>query len=153
MTPASLAAAAAGLAAVSYVMWDARSGRIVSVGVCHPNAVEAQRREPYHALLVSQDMATFRGVSSETHFVENGELKERPPVPDIRQSKTDIMPNGVDVVTWTGVPKGAAFQVRTSVLGTVDDGVIEWTTDEHGEFDVTIEAWPAQAWRGTVRAF
>ena len=153
MIPAVLSAAASGVVFVAYVMFDTRSGRIVSVGGCHPDTVEAQRGEPWHAIVVARDIAAFAGVSSETHFVENGAVKERPPVPDIRQSKTDIKPDGVDVVTWTGVPKGVAFHVRTSVLGTVDDGVIEWTTDEHGEFEITIEAWPARTWRGTVRAF
>lgn len=87
-------------------------------------------------------------IDGSTHYIDvsggraaTHALRERPRMA-LTLDKTTILSDGVDRATIVGLPVGATVRLR-SLIQTVDDGMIEITSDIDGEFQIEIEAFPS----------
>lgn len=76
--------------------------------------------------------------------------KKRPPQ-NTRQSKAKIAPDGVEVVTLSGLPVPCRVEVGVDEYE-VTDGVFEWGTRRAGTYPLRVVAFPFLDWEGTVTA-
>ncbi|NUB28220.1 hypothetical protein [Azospirillum brasilense] len=87
-----------------------------------------------------------------THYIDvsTGQLLERPPL-DLQVSKTELVADGEDFVTVTGVPVGCSV-VTPAGHFIVEDGVVEFATVRRGTHRLFFDAFPEQQGEVIVHA-
>lgn len=81
-------------------------------------------------------------VKPDTHYVSNGQIVTKAPLPAI--DKTTVIANGSDVATVSGLPNPTKFAIPQILdFGEVTDGVLELTFDTPGQYKVFLDAGPA----------
>jgi hypothetical protein len=73
-------------------------------------------------------------------YVEEGELAERPAI-TLTISQTDIVADGVDTAAFAGLPVPCEVTVDGEPY-VVEDGKLNFRTDEAGTYRLTFDAWP-----------
>ena len=83
-------------------------------------------------------------VDPETEYIKPSDygysIFARPEMP-AAIDKTEILANGIDVATITGIPVGSSVAIDSEAWA-VDDGVFELTVDTPGEYRISISCWP-----------
>lgn len=128
---------------ITYTRYASRTGRILDVVVIPDDAYD------YNSTLLYDGI-----VDGETHYIVDGE-----PIPRPAQAtaidKTEVMADGADVVTITGIPSGATLSVSGPVTVSpqqVDDGAAELAFDVPGDYTVRVECFPWLPWESAIHA-
>mgnify|MGYP001149041487 CR=1 FL=1 len=98
------------------------AGNILRVGLSQPEIVALQAEAPD----IAEEDVSADGLDCIAHYYNGSAYVDKLVMP-IVQDVTSITADGVDLVTFTGIPVG------TEVDGiTVDDGVLEFSTNAVG---------------------
>jgi hypothetical protein len=120
--------------------------------ICFLHAVEtpqAMRDEGKNILELDPEM--FGRMNSETHYVDAGELKERPASP-LLCTKTAIMADDEDAVVLTGVTKDWTIYVD-GLLMALSDEPLEFTSAIAHDYEIIgVGPWPYMPFKHTVSA-
>ncbi|MBB3265037.1 hypothetical protein FHW79_002657 [Azospirillum sp. OGB3] len=121
--------------------YDAATGRILGVWTMPASLLDIQR-DPFYP----------EEVNGATHYIDvaTGQLLERPPL-DLQVSKTELVADGEDVVTVTGVPGGCSV-VTPAGHFIVDDGVVEFATIHKGSHRLFFDTFPERPAEAIVHA-
>ena len=87
-----------------------------------------------------EDGPPISGDVQASHYFLDGVLTPRPEM-SITQSKTTMLADGVDTITFSNVPTGATATVR-EWTGNVNDGSLTLAMALVGGFSVSFSKWP-----------
>ena len=90
--------------------------------------------------LAWEDGPPISGDVQASHYFLDGVLTPRPEM-SITQSKTTMLADGVDTITFSNVPTGATATVR-EWTGNVNDGSLTLAMALVGGFSVSFSKWP-----------
>lgn len=112
-------------------------GEITGVRYC-----SLKRAEKYSGFFIRTQEPS---IAPDTHYVKDGEIKER-----------SVMPVIVNGKTITNIPEDARLVVRSELIilarGIVSDGIAELEFPEPGTYDVRLELFPYRIWEQVFTA-
>lgn len=126
-----------------FVVYNETTGEIVNSGSAPANMMDIQAWEPGTKVL-AVDSGEYR---AETHYVVADEVIPRL-VLGATPSALSIPADGVTESVLSGLPPGTAVRIKETdsrklfTKFTVDDGALEFSTDEAGDYHVLLTVFP-----------
>lgn len=123
---------------VAFAVYD-NEGKILRHGVCMEPDLQLQVLGDYE----NESVIELRQpISDATHWIDGGAVAERPRMA-ISLNKSTMQADGEDELVMTGLPTPCTVLVQGMTL-IVEDGSLEYSTTEAGEFIVEVRAFPYQ---------
>ncbi len=116
------------------VYFDAVTGAVGSIKTIQANMVTANAKEGQSWKEVQENYDPAKIYVD----IQADEIKDKPELP-VTISSTQFSVDGQ--LDMTGVPAGTVFN-HPDGSDVVDDGVIEWSTDEPGDYKFVLELFP-----------
>jgi hypothetical protein len=126
----------------NYVVHD-QNGMIVRTGSAPEGMISIQAGTGEYAIEAAGDDLT--------QYVVGGAVTDKPAMP-VSIDKTTVSADGIDLATISGIPVGALCRVASIAEAVVNDGTIELTFDNPGDYEITIIAFPYLDYTVTINA-
>lgn len=132
------------------IIYDAK-GRIISVGTCQKNLLEAQITEnPLHV-----GFYVLEGIASlYLDWINDGEVQSRP-TQLTSLNKLTLATDGVDVIILSNVPIGTFTAINTVTGETISGDINDtdtFSTTIPGTYKIKIESFPYLDFETTIEA-
>ena len=124
---------------INYAVYDLTTGAILRIGLCANNATAIN-----HSYNPSLNEGFYTGAVSQGSYLPAGVLAALNEF-IITASKNTLLSNGVDIISFTGIPAGSVCSVVVPTYATapakvtINDGVLVFKTYAAGNYTVQID--------------
>jgi len=124
-----------------FSVYDTTSGKVLWVGEAPDAEISKQAVPGVHG-------AIAQSYDSETVYIDLADPQNPLPLPRpslaTPPDKTTALADGVDLVSFTGLPNPTDYEITgpAAATGTTTTGALQFTFDFPGDYTVTIKAFP-----------